>query len=148
MIMCIQRLLGDMTKTFTSNVTLSFAAYGKPLMQTWNVWHAKEWVFMLGKLTLLRRSKKSSCGRKTLGEDTPQKLLDTVFYLNGICFCLRGGEEHHSLTTSSFSIITKGQAKHLKYQEGVTKTNNGVLSHKSLNMSCWSKLGQSCSMSC
>ncbi|ESO93009.1 hypothetical protein LOTGIDRAFT_162034 [Lottia gigantea] len=32
-----------------------------------------------------------------LGEDTPQKLIDTVFYLKRINLCLRGGKEHHSI---------------------------------------------------
>ena len=75
--------------------------------------------------------------KNILGDDTPQKLLDTVFYLNGIGFCLRGGEEHHSLQTGekgNFSVIEKNGVTHLKYSEGVTKTNNGGLTHKGLPM--------------
>ncbi|XP_046367712.2 transcriptional regulator QRICH1-like [Haliotis rufescens] len=68
-----------------------------------------------------------------LGDDTPQKLLDTLLYLNGISFCLRRGEEHHSLKLSNFSFVEKNGIMHLKYCEGITKTNSGGLKHKALD---------------
>ena len=32
--------------------------------------------------------------QRCIGEETPEKLLKALFYLNGIHFALRGGEEH------------------------------------------------------
>ena len=37
------------------------------------------------------------CKEGILGEDTPKKLLDTVFFLIGINFTLHDGEEHKRL---------------------------------------------------
>ena len=32
-----------------------------------------------------------------LGDDTPEKLIDTILYLNGVHFALRAANEHKSL---------------------------------------------------
>ena len=37
-----------------------------------------------------------------LTTDTPKGLIRAVFFLNGISFCLRGGEEHRGLKLSQF----------------------------------------------
>ncbi|XP_067653181.1 uncharacterized protein KIAA1958-like [Haliotis asinina] len=70
------------------------------------------------------------CG--ALGDDTPRKLLDTVLYLTGLHFALRGGKEHRTLRMSAKPQImgphTDGNGrKFLLYTEDVSKTNLGGL---------------------
>ena len=43
--------------------------------------------------------------RGVLSSEPPSGLLRAVFYLNGINFVLRGGEEHHSLKISQFTFL-------------------------------------------
>ncbi len=42
----------------------------------------------------------------TIGTDSPQALLFTVFYYNGLNFVLRGGEEHRQLKISQLNFRT------------------------------------------
>ena len=44
--------------------------------------------------------KKKLWDRGIIGLDTPQSLLNAVFYYNGCNFCLRGIREHHNLCFS------------------------------------------------
>lgn len=68
---------------------------------------------------------------KELGNETPLQLLQTLFYLNGLHFGLRGGEEHRSLSIEQFAIITEtDEPDHLIYTEKVGKTYRGGLSQK------------------
>ncbi len=39
-----------------------------------------------------------------LGSSTPTQLIQTLFYLNGLHFGIRGGTEHHNLTIDQFEI--------------------------------------------
>ena len=72
-----------------------------------------------------------------LGEDTPEKLRDTVMFLVGIHCSLRAGDEHHDLRrdtkdkASQFSFQrNESGVRCLVYTEDtVTKTNDGGLSH-------------------
>ena len=64
---------------------------------------------------------------KCLGHETPEKLLDTLFYLNGIHFALRGGEEHSMLTMDQFKVQTRNHKKCLIYTEKCSKNNSGGL---------------------
>ena len=70
----------------------------------------------------------------TLGEDTPDKLRDTVLFILGINLALRAGDEHHDLQrdspskNSQLSFERDGASgkRCLVYREDtVTKTNDG-----------------------
>ena len=65
-----------------------------------------------------------------LGMHTPQALLDTMFYLIGVSFGLRGGQEHRQLRWNPPQITVvavSGERKHLLYVEDVSKNNCGGL---------------------
>ena len=73
-----------------------------------------------------------------LGEDTPQKLLDTMLFLIGINFGLRAGKEYHTLRRPGFdcqiSVIVKDGVECLEYNEDLSaKTNQGGLKHEQLD---------------
>ena len=74
-----------------------------------------------------------------LGEESPECLRNTVMYLIGLTFVLRGGKEHRSLRNPHFNpqIIVKTSdksgRKFLEYTEDmVSKTNQGRLSGRKL----------------
>ena len=60
-----------------------------------------------------------------LGSDDPSILTSTLFYLIGVHFALRGGEEHVQLTLDNFSTHIIDGKKVLKYNELVSKTYAG-----------------------
>lgn len=68
-----------------------------------------------------------------LGEANGKQLVDTMVYLFGIHFALRGGKEHRRLRFTN-SQITQGTneegQKFLEYREDVSKTNSGGLAHR------------------
>jgi hypothetical protein len=64
---------------------------------------------------------------KVLGSSSPKQLIRTLFYLNGLHFALRGGEEHSELSISQFSVQERDGKKCLVYRETVSKTNPGGL---------------------
>lgn len=71
-----------------------------------------------------------------LGEDNPQKLLDTIIYLIGLNFALRAGKEHRDLrvgenTQCSMKIDIDGM-KTLTYTQDVSKCNPGGLAHRKI----------------
>ena len=60
--------------------------------------------------------------KKILGDSTPQSLLDTMLYMNGLYFALRGGKEHRNLRhkPSQIHLIEKpGERPYLMYIEDV-----------------------------
>ena len=61
---------------------------------------------------------------RVLNPDTPQGLLNCIFFLNGKNFCLRGGIEHRELKLSQFSReVVKVEGRHLvRYTEHGSKT--------------------------
>ena len=72
------------------------------------------------------------CG--VLGTHSPQALADTMFFLIGMCFGLRGGQEHRQLHwhNSQLSLVEIPadskiplQRSYLKYIEDVSKNNQG-----------------------
>ncbi len=69
----------------------------------------------------------------TLGEDTPEKLRDTVLYLLRISCALRGGQEHRNLRCPPYdpqvTVCTDSNGqKYLLYREDVcSKVNQGGL---------------------
>ena len=85
-----------------------------------------------------------------LGEDTPDKLRDTVLYIVGVNCGLRAGDEHYNLrrpggcTTSQFSFeANENNVKCVVYREDtVTKTNKGGLRDmKKTRKEVWIKPG-------
>ena len=65
-----------------------------------------------------------------LGDHTPQALLNAVFYLNGINFALRSGDEHRQLNFKDCQIKVMeipNERPYLHYIETVSKNNQGGL---------------------
>jgi len=65
-----------------------------------------------------------------LGDATPQKLLDTMIYCNGLYFALRSGKEHRQLRSNpcQIELVEKeGERSYLKYTEDVSKNRPGGL---------------------
>ncbi|CAC5407040.1 unnamed protein product [Mytilus coruscus] len=68
-----------------------------------------------------------------LGVDNPQQLLDTLLYLCGLHFALRGGTEHRRLRLNSNPQITGpfqdkyAKLRYLLYKEDVSKANAGTV---------------------
>ena len=69
---------------------------------------------------------------KTLDVESPQKLLDTLFYLVGLNFALRGGEEHPQLHGGPNLQLWLLDEDTLQYTHNVTKSNQGSLKHKEI----------------
>lgn len=70
-----------------------------------------------------------------LGTDTPGQLLNTMIYLNGLHFALRGGNEHRKLRAKNPQITGPHSdpvtgLKYLQYCEDTSKTNCGGLKHR------------------
>ena len=65
-----------------------------------------------------------------LGSETPQALVDTILYMNGLYFALRSGEEHRQLRFSPCQIELverTGQRPFLRYTEDISKNHPGGL---------------------
>lgn len=70
----------------------------------------------------------------TLGDHTPQSLLDTMVFMCGLYFALRSGQEHRSLRMEQICLVEPpGQASFLVYTENVSKNNPGGLHHRKLS---------------
>ena len=68
-----------------------------------------------------------------LGNSNPEVLLRTTFYLIGLNFGMRVGDEHRKLSSTNFSFHTDSERReYLLYSEGVSKTNQGGLKHRKL----------------
>lgn len=76
-----------------------------------------------------------------LGIDTPQKLVSTLFYVIGLNYALRGGEEHRVLRHGSLSqfklILTPEGKKCLQYTESSSKSHQGGLADYNKKRKCW-----------
>ena len=65
--------------------------------------------------------------------NNPKVLLRTTFYLIGLNFGMRAGDEHRKLSSTNFSFHTDSEGReYLLYSEGVSKTNQGGLKHRKL----------------
>ena len=65
-----------------------------------------------------------------LGDHSPQALLNTVFYQNGVNFALRSGNEHRQLRyrESQIQVVERpGERPYLQYVGDVSKNNQGGL---------------------
>jgi hypothetical protein len=67
-----------------------------------------------------------------LGDQTPQALLNSMFYYIGLYFALRGGEEHRRLRHEPAQIkcFNLPEKSYIVYTEDVSKTNQGGLLHR------------------
>ena len=68
--------------------------------------------------------------KKLLGDATPQSLLDTVVFMNGLYFALRSGKEHRQLRFECPQIKVMegpGERPHLLYTEDISKNRPGGL---------------------
>ena len=68
--------------------------------------------------------------KKILGDHTPESLVNTMVYMNGLYFALRGGSEHRNLRhkPSQIQLIEKpGERPYLLYTEDVSKNHPGGL---------------------
>ena len=77
-----------------------------------------------------RGTRKHSMGKKLLGYHTPQTLLDTMVYNNGLYFALRSGMEHRQLQFSPPQITVVeplDDVPYLLYNEDVSKNHCGGL---------------------
>ena len=73
---------------------------------------------------------------KLLGDHTPQVLLDTIVYCNGLYFALRSGEEHRSLRANPCQIQVfekPGQTPYLQYTEDISKNRPGGLKGRKIS---------------
>ena len=65
-----------------------------------------------------------------LGDATPQSLVDTVIFYNGLYFALRSGKEHRQLRSSRCQIEViecQGERPYLCYTEDIFKNHPGGL---------------------
>ena len=68
--------------------------------------------------------------KNILGEDSGTQLVETLVYLFGLHFALRGGKEHRRLRCVNPRIVLKYDdkgKKYLEYTEGISKTTLVVL---------------------
>ena len=71
--------------------------------------------------------------KKLLGDHTPQTLLDTIVFYNGLFFALRSGQEHRQLRRDPCQIQVvehPGARPYLKYTEDISKNRPGGLKGK------------------
>ena len=74
-----------------------------------------------------------------LGDHSPQGLVDTMLFMNGVYFALRSGDEHRNLrhNPSQLELIEKpGERAYLQYTEDISKNHPGGL--KGRKQSCFS----------
>ena len=70
-----------------------------------------------------------------LGDHGPQALLNTIFYMRGLFFALRSGNEHSALWLSPAQITINESADHvpyLHYTEKLSKNHQGGLKHRNV----------------
>ena len=72
--------------------------------------------------------------RSLLGDCNPQVLLDTVIWMRGLCFALRGGMELRDLKRQQIKVneATNGVSC-LEYYENVSKNNAGGLNNRKID---------------
>jgi len=72
--------------------------------------------------------------KSILGDHSPQALLNSVFFFNGVCFALRGGDEHRQLRFKEcqIQVVEKpGERAYFVYTEVSSKNYQvGLKVHK------------------
>ena len=64
--------------------------------------------------------------KKILGDHSPETLLNTIIYMNGLYFALRSGSEHRNLRHNpcQIKIVERpGERPHLLYTEDISKNH-------------------------
>ena len=84
-----------------------------------------------------------------IGSQSPLSLINAVFYLNGINFTLRGGDEHRSLRISQLMFGYEENMEYVEYTEFGSKNRPGGrkqlnLTNKSVRYYAQSTLGNRC----
>ncbi|XP_038074483.1 uncharacterized protein LOC119742543 [Patiria miniata] len=93
--------------------------------------------------------------KQILGSSSPSQLLNTLIYLIGLNFALRGGQEHRNLRWKSPQLqilIDSNGDKFLRYTEDAFKTNRPLAQPRGqvgmllslLDVTNWPKLLQRC----
>ena len=82
-----------------------------------------------------------------LNSDTPKGLLRAVFFYNGKCFCLRGGQEHRNLGILQLKRLH--DPEHYIYNDNSSKNRKGGLEqlrleHKSVTIIANPSVGVRC----
>ncbi len=72
---------------------------------------------------------------KILGDHTPEALLNSIIYMNGVYFALRSGDEHRQLRHNPCQIQVverTGERPYLRYTEDVSKNHPGGIKGRKL----------------
>ena len=73
---------------------------------------------------MTKQEEETLWSQNILGTSSPHTLLNSVFYLNGKNFCLRGGEEHRKLKVSQLQRLS--QPDRYLYHENCSKNRAGT----------------------
>ena len=73
---------------------------------------------------------------KTLGDHSPTSLLNTIFYMCGLYFALRSGQEHWQLSYRPCQIQVVEHTGERLYSEDTSKNNQGGLKGRSYSKNC------------
>ena len=72
-----------------------------------------------------------------LGDATPQTLLDTIVFMNGLYFALRSGSEHRTLRffPPQIEVVEReGEHPYLQYTEDTSKNHPGGLKGRKVKL--------------
>ena len=69
----------------------------------------------------------TTLGKKILSDHTPQALLNTIIFMNGLYFALRSGDELRCSPCQIKIVERPGQRSYLEYTEDISKNRPGGL---------------------
>ena len=83
--------------------------------------------------------------KNLLGDDTPEKLVDTLVLLNGTQFAMRAAQEHYTLKVGQINVYFDSDIneKYVFYEEYKSKCNQGGIAsrgHKNKDGRCYENL--------
>ena len=102
--------------------------YFHSFTQKWNAYKLQVLEYHKEKLGQWDSKRKKSCGKGILDDTTPQCLLNTMLYMNGLYFALHGSKEHRILWHKPFQIqlIEEYEERpYLKYTEDLSRNHPG-----------------------